>query len=118
MKCLNILKNNLNIGDKEIEKIKEDVEQVENVIEKYNIKFEDTFAISFYNHIVSFINRVIDNEFVEPIDESIVSEITDQSINISQEMLRDIFEKYGREINKSEIYLVSIHIQLAMNKKQ
>lgn len=116
MKCLSILKNNLNVGDREIEKVRKDIEHVENVMETYNINFEDTFAISFYNHIISFVNRAIDDEFVEPIDESLVSEITAKSINIAEEMLKDIFKKYGREVNKSEIYLVSIHIQLAMNK--
>jgi PRD domain protein (TIGR03582 family) len=117
VKCLGLVKDNLNLNEAEIEDIKEDLEHVEKVLDKYDINFQDTFAIGFYNHIVSFISRAKDGEFVAPIEEETISELTKESINIASEMLEEIFRRYKRDINKSEIYLVSIHIQVAMSNK-
>lgn len=117
MKCLGLVKNSLNLKDDEIEEIKEDLEYVESILGKYDVEFENAFEIGFYNHIISFISRAKTGEFVAPIEEETVSELTDTSISIATEMLEKIFTKYERSINKSEIYLVAIHIQLAMNNK-
>jgi PRD domain protein (TIGR03582 family) len=117
VKCLGLIKNNLNLNDAEIEEVREDLEHVEKILEKYDISFQDTFAIGFYNHIVSLISRAKTGKFVTPIEEDMISELTKESISIASEMLEEIFRRYKRDINKSEIYLVSIHIQVAMSNK-
>ena len=118
MKYLNLIKSNLILKDGELEGIKEDLEHVDKVLKKHSIAFGDIFAISFYNHIIKFIERVKTRKFVDPIEEDMVSELTADSIKIGTELLNEIFSKYKSEINMSEIYLISIHIQVALNNKK
>lgn len=117
MKCLGLVKDKLNLSDTEIEKVREDIEHVEKVLEKHNINFQDTFEIAFYNHIISFISRAKIGEFIAPIEDDMISEISTEAIDIASEMIKEIFLKYKRNVNKSEIYLVATHIQIAMNNK-
>ena len=117
MKYLDLIKSNLILKDGELEGIKEDLEYVEKVLNKYNIIFDDMFAITFYNHIIKFIERVKSRNFVDTIEKDMVSELTEDSIKIGTELLNEIFSRYKSETNMSEVYLVSIHIQVARNKK-
>ena len=116
MKYLDLIKNNLSLRDGELDGIKEDLEYVDKVLKKYNIVFDDIFAITFYNHIIKFIERVKTRKFVDTIEKDMVSDLTEDSIGIGAELLNEIFRRYKSEINMSEVYLVSIHIQVAMNK--
>ena len=116
MKYLDLIKNNLVLKDGELDAIKEDLEYVNKVLKKYNIVFDDIFAITFYNHIIKFIERVKASKFVDTIEKDMVSDLTEDSIGIGTELLDEIFKKYKSETNMSEIYLISIHIQVAMNK--
>jgi PRD domain protein (TIGR03582 family) len=111
------VKDKLNLSETEIENVREDLEYVEKVLEKHNINFQANFEIAFYNHIISFISRAKTGEFIAPIEDDMISEISEEAIEIASEMLKEIFLKYKRSINKSEIYLVSTHIQIAMNNK-
>ncbi|MBW6410111.1 PRD domain-containing protein [Clostridium weizhouense] len=113
MEYLNLIKNNLKIDGNKLKDIEKDIEHVNSVLVKYNINFEDHFAISFWNHIISFIDRAKNNEFVDVLGEDMVSELSEDAIKIAIELFSDIFTRYGREQNLSEIYLVSIHIQVA-----
>lgn len=117
MKYLDLIGNNLSLKDGELDGIKEDLEYVNNVLKKYNIIFDDIFAITFYNHIIKFIERVKTREFVDTIEKDMVPELTQNAIDIGKELLSEIFSRYKSEINMSEIYLISIHIQVAMNNK-
>lgn len=117
VKCLGLVRDKLNLSDTEIEEVREDIEHVEKVLEKYNINFQDAFEIAFYNHIISFISRAKIGEFIAPIEDDMISEISTEAIDIASEMIKEIFLKYKRNVNKSEIYLVATHIQIAMNNK-
>jgi len=117
VKYLDLIENNLSLKDGELDSIKEDLEYVNKVLKKYDIIFNDIFAITFYNHIIKFIERVKTREFVDTIEKDMVSDLTENSIEIGTEMLSEIFSRYKSEINMSEIYLISIHIQVAMNNK-
>lgn len=114
MKCLNLIKNKLELKNEEIESIRLDLENVERILGEYQISFENHFEISFWNHIVSFIKRAQKNEFVDDFDDNLASEITEESVKISRKLLTRIFKRYEREEKLSEIYLVAIHIQVAM----
>jgi len=117
VKYLDLIKNNLTLKDGELDAVKEDLEYVNKVLKKYDISFDDIFAITFYNHIIKFIERVKKREFVDTIEKDMVSELTENSIEIGKELFSEIFSRYKSEINMSEIYLISIHIQVAMNNK-
>ena len=117
VKYLDLIKSKLILKDGELDSIKEDIEYVNSVLKKYNIVFDDIFAITFYNHIIKFIERVKTRKFVDTIEKDMVSDLTEYSIGIGTEMLKEIFRRYESKINMSEIYLVSIHIQVAMSTK-
>lgn len=117
MKYLDLIMSKLILKDGELDSIKEDLEYVNSVLKKYNIVFDDIFAITFYNHIIKFIERVKTRKFVDTIEKDMVSDLTEYSIGIGTEMLKEIFRRYESKINMSEIYLVSIHIQVAMSTK-
>ncbi|WP_180964025.1 PRD domain-containing protein [Haloimpatiens massiliensis] len=113
MEYLNLIRNNLKIDENKLKDIEKDIEHVNSVLVKYNINFQDNFAISFWNHVISFVDRVKNNEFVDELGEDMLNELSEESIKIATELFSDIFVRYGREQNLSEIYLVAIHIQVA-----
>jgi len=118
VKYLDLIKSKLNINEDELGEIKDDLEYVDKVLKKYDIVFDDVFAISFYNHIIQFIKRAKTGKFIDPIEKEMVSELNENSIRIGTELLSEVFNRYKADVNISEIYLISIHIQVAMNNKQ
>lgn len=117
MNYLNVIKDDLKFTDQQILSIKDDMEIIQKILDKYDIEFKNPVNIAFYNHLTSAVDRIKEGKFVDEIDEGTVSELTSKSISISEEILGDIFKKYGQDINKSEIYLVAIYVETFFKSK-
>lgn len=115
MKFIQVAKEKLNLNDERIEKLREDICTIEDISNKYDLKFEDTFETSFVNHIFSCIDRIYEGEKVDFMGEEFMSELSEKALNISEEMLTKAYSKINEEIDKSEVCLLATHIELALN---
>lgn len=116
MKYLDILQNKINLSEEDFNLIKDDVNVLNERLEEKNIKFSDeNFEVSFYNHVACLTKRIMDRELVEPLPEEFMDETSEDAKQIALFLVNHIFEKYEVEINKTEIFLLSTHIQLTFN---
>ena len=115
MKYLDILENKINLSKEDFQLIKDDVKSVYEKLEEKQIKFGDeNFEITFYNHIASLTKRIISKELVEALPDEFMNETTNEAKEISAYLVREIFKKYDVDLDKTEVFLVSTHIQLAL----
>ena len=115
MKYLDILQNKINLSTEDFVLVKEEALKVFEKLEEKNVQFsEETFEITFCNHIASLIKRVIEKELVEELPEEFMNETSEKAKEISTYLVKDIFEKYDVELNKTEVFLVSTHIELTL----
>lgn len=116
MNYLDTIIKKIKLADDGKSDIKDDLNIVYEKIIKNEIKFiDENFEISFYNHIVALIKRLRDKDLVEPIDDSLMGEIPEKTIEFSKYLVEDIFKLYNTQIDKTEIFLVATHIQLTLN---
>lgn len=105
-------------------------DEMKNMVKKYDaiideklkqskIEFTDKDAeMVFCNHIIALIKRCAANEFVSDIDESLIDEISKEAYEMASYLVSDLFEDNGYKKNKSEIFLVSTHIQMYLDSKK
>lgn len=111
MEVLDMLKEKLNINSEEFTEVKSEAERINGILKRENINIDTQFQIGLYSHLVSFIRRMKKGENLDPIDEDIFSEIDGSSIDLAKEIAAPVFKKYKVKEDKSEVMLISIHIQ-------
>ena len=93
---------------------------VKDILEKldtYKVLFKDENAKAvFVNHIDSLETRMKDNMVLSDdiLDESILKELSEESLNIAESIVCQMFQDYQMPISKIEIVLIATHIQLAL----
>lgn len=111
MEVLDMLKEQMNISDTEFKEVEFEVERINGIFKREKILINTQFQIGLYSHLVSFIRRMGKAEKIEPIDEALLNEIDEDSIELAKEIAAPIFNKYNIAEDKSEIMLISIHVQ-------
>ena len=111
MKYLNTFLNDENLQD-----LKDDYLAIKEAVKKQGIEFNDTEEYVFSNHIVCLLKRLKNNEFIEDIDASLMNEVDAECLEKARVCIAPAFEKYGHEMNQSELFLVSTHIQMNANR--
>lgn len=119
MKYLDTILSEQKLGDEMINSIKKYDAVVDKKLKQSGIEFTDEDSeMVFCNHIVALIKRCVTNDFVAEIDESLMDEISKEAYDIASFLVSDLFEENGCEKNKSEIFLVSTHIQMYLDSKK
>jgi PRD domain protein (TIGR03582 family) len=106
-----MLKEQLEMSEAELQEARLEIERIKNILTRESIKINTQFEIGLYSHLISFIRRMRKRENIEPIDQSILSEIDKSSIQLAKEIAAPIFDKYKIPEDASEIVLISIHVQ-------
>lgn len=109
------LKSKFSIEDSEYQEIKDEVLDIVKKLQERGITFDGHYKVGFYSHMISMIKRLRDGEKVMEISQDALSEIDQYSIQAAEEVLIPLFTKYDATVDKSEVFLVSIHIQAAKN---
>lgn len=113
MKYLNTLLENSELD----ESIKEDAlkyyAEVKDAFAKTGIVMDDNAEFVFSNHILALIKRIKANEFVEDIDEENIAEVSQESFDLAEKLVGGLFEREGLPVNRSEVFLVSTHLEIA-----
>lgn len=117
MKYLNTL-----LEDKEIDpKVREKaLNFAERTGEQFlaEMKLDDDAELMFSNHILALIKRIEENSFVDEIEEEMMSEVSPEAFKKAEETVGWLFAEAGVPSNRSEVFLVATHIEMALQKNQ
>ncbi|KUO67520.1 MAG: hypothetical protein APF77_14420 [Clostridia bacterium BRH_c25] len=111
METLNNLKIKLNIKNEDFDEIVIEIKKIDIKLKEENIVLNEQFEIGLYSHMFSFIKRLKNNEKVMAISDEILSQLDEESIELSKSILKPLFSMYDVPIDMSEVALVAIHIQ-------
>lgn len=80
------------------------------------VVLDEDAELMLSNHILALIKRIKEQMFVEPIDEEMMSEVSDEAFQKADELVGWIFEGEKIPKNRSEIFLVATHVEMALQK--
>lgn len=111
METLYSLKAKLNIKNEDFDEILFEIETINKKLQEENIILDEQFRIGLYSHMVSFIIRLKNNEKVNQISDEVISQLDQESTELSRTILEPLFRKYDVVLDMSEVALVAIHLQ-------
>lgn len=79
---------------------------------------DDASDLMFSNHVLCVIKRINAGEYVDEMPEELFSEISQAAREASAALLADTFAAHGQEPNKTEVLLLSTHLEVAMQLAQ
>ena len=81
---------------------------------KLPISFNEDAELVLSNHLMALIKRISEKSFVEPIGEEMMGEISEEAWKYAKELAGPLFEAQGQEPDRSEIFLVGTHMEMAI----
>lgn len=87
-------------------------------LEERGVAFDENGSIGFISHAIALVKRLETGEKVKPLDDDVLSQLEEEAIDISRQVLRPIEEAYSVTLDDSELALVTIHVQTAMAKAE
>ncbi len=108
----------LKMSDEEFEMYLLDVEHTTKVLAEEKIEFLPDFKLVFYAHMVSLAKRLKEDISLDCGDDCPEDEVERKAIEISEKVILPLAKKYKRDLNRMEIVLAAIQIQLAMEMQE
>lgn len=108
----------LKMEDTEFNGYLPDAEHTEKILAEERIEFQPDFKLVFYAHIVSLAKRLKDDIPLDCGDDCPEDEVEKEAIAVSEKIIIPLVEKYGRKLNRMEIVLAGIQLQLAMEMQK
>lgn len=78
------------------------------------VPMDENAQMMLGNHIYSLIRRIEDEDFVDDVDEDMLSEVSKQAFDYAHEAVDWLFTESGLDIKLSEVFLVGTHIEMAL----
>lgn len=78
------------------------------------ISFSEDAELMLSNHLMALIKRISEKQFIEPIGEEIMGEISEAAWKYANGVAGPLFTKNGVDVNRSEIFLVGTHMEMAI----
>jgi len=95
-----------------------DAEHTTKILEEENIEFLPDFKLVFYAHMISLAKRLKEDIALDCGDDCPEDEVEKEAIEISEKIIMPLAEKYKRDLNRMEIVLAAIQLQLAMEMQK
>ncbi|MGB6127245.1 MAG: hypothetical protein WBG30_00715 [Psychrilyobacter sp.] len=92
----------------------EEINFITKVLEEEKIEFSGDFKLVFYSHMVSFINRLREKISLDCGEDNPEDELDKRSLEVSEKILVEISKKYTENLDRLEVVLAAIQIQLAI----
>lgn len=80
-----------------------------------NAFFSPERGVALGIHLLGFMRRVRKKEYLEPVDPSLLSQVSSDVFSVSKQLLTDYGRKFGREIDDTEALLLAVHLEAARN---
>lgn len=69
--------------------------------------------ISIGHHMLALIRRVHNEEFLEPIDQQLMNQVSTEMKQVSQRILQHYCHPYQRAVDDTEVLLLAVHFAAA-----
>lgn len=66
------------------------------------------------NHLMALIKRISLGQFVDPVEEEMMSEVSEKAWEYAGKIVNPLFEAHGIPVDKSELFLVGTHMEMAI----
>lgn len=117
-KLLEEVQSRLKMEDGEFNSYLEDIEHTTKILKDEGVEFLPDFKLVFYAHIVSLAKRLKENIPLNCGDDCPEDEVEKEAIAISEKIIFPLAEKYKRELERMEIILAGIQLQLALEMQK
>lgn len=117
-KLLKDVQSRLKMEDEEFNSYLSDVEHTTQILKEEGVEFLPDFKLVFYAHIVSLAKRLKENIPLNCGDDCPEDEVEKEAIAISEKIIFPLAEKYERELERMEIILAGIQLQLALEMQK
>ena len=114
MKNLDLLQEKLEISKEEMPEYVDVVQNVKAIIDQNQIHFKENPEFAFYAHIINFARRLKARESLTMAFEEYREEVSPEFYQVADQIVRQICDRYGCEMDPSEVILVAIHIQATL----
>jgi len=85
-------------------------------LEKRGVTFDENGSIGVISHAIALVKRLETGEKVKELDGDVLSQLEEEAIGISRQVLVPIESAYGVKVDDSELALLTIHVQTAIAK--
>ncbi len=118
MKILNLLQPKLDIKEENLPEFESIIENVKGILRQHNIHFNENSQIAFYAHIINYIRRLKEHEYLNLEYGEIRKEIDQDVYEIAEKIVEMISQKYDSKFEVPEVLLIAIHIQTTRVKSK
>lgn len=118
MKFLNTLLKNSELDPYVRDEIIQSYQEVKEKLKVSEISMDEDGEFMFSNHILALIKRVKTHSFVEDMEEEDFEQVSKEAFDTAESLVKDLFEKEHISINKTEVFLVATHIEMAIQKQK
>jgi len=114
VKYLNKILEVNDIADNFREQAEQEYLKAKERMAKLPVSFSEEAELVLSNHLMALIKRISEKSFVEPIGEEMMGEISEEAWKYAKELAGPLFEAQGQELERSEIFLVGTHMEMAI----
>ena len=87
-------------------------------LEKRGVTFDENGSIGVISHAIALVKRLETGEKVKELDGDVLSQLEEEAIDISRQVLEPIEAAYQVKVDDSELALMTIHVQTAIAKME
>ncbi len=118
MKYLTTLLENNDLEDEIKDGVIADYEKAKEKLKTFGLPFDDDSEMVFSNHLLALLKRIHRKKLIDPLDDDMMVDVSDKAIAMADDLVGDFFEEHGLERDRSEIFLVATHLELALQRQQ
>ncbi len=87
-------------------------------LEERGVTFDENGSIGVISHAIALVKRLEIGEKVKELDGDVLSQLEEEAIEISRQVLKPVEAAYGVKVDDSELALLTIHVQNAIAKAE
>lgn len=114
MNYISVMKDSLSIEEVLLKHYEEDLNYINQFLNKRDILISEFYQIPFCNHIIMLLERLEKNECSSLDDKEMIQEISHKNFIEAQQFLDPLFKKYHVQPNEVEVALIAIYMQAAL----
>lgn len=78
------------------------------------VAFGEDAEMMLSNHLMALIKRISEKKFVDPIEEEMMGELSEEAWDYAGRLAGPLFEEAGLLADRSELFLVGTHMEMAI----
>lgn len=83
-------------------------------VEKLPLTFGEDAKLMLSNHLMALIKRILEGKLLDPMEEEMLSEISEKAWEYADVVAGPLFEEAVMEKDRTELFLVGTHVEMAM----